>query len=270
MPDWIPLESKRHKDYRVSPTSNFIFTQNDNLCSILIAELRSLLDQTPIVFAKNEQSIYQLCALQGLEDNKNYLVSENGTWKGSYIPAQYRSYPFIMGTEKNSDKRVLCFDKDSGLVDAHQKPTALKLFNEQAKPTEHTLKLLEFFRSMDENRKITEKAVEMIGDLDLLEDWNIKIKNGSDEKAIKGIKKINFTKFNVLDSKVLSSLRDTGALEIIFGHYFSMKTFEKLIKLPTKKLDEDYKSHKDRAVARRTTAEKKEVDNLVQNLLLDD
>jgi hypothetical protein len=49
-----------------------------------------------------------------------------------------------------------------------------------------------------------------------------------------------------------------------------MKTFEKLIKLPTQELNEGYKSHKDRALARQTTAEKIEVDNLVQNLLLDD
>jgi hypothetical protein len=49
-----------------------------------------------------------------------------------------------------------------------------------------------------------------------------------------------------------------------------LKTFDKLIKLPFKELDEGYKSHKDRALARQTTAEKKEVDNLVQNLLLDD
>ena len=49
-----------------------------------------------------------------------------------------------------------------------------------------------------------------------------------------------------------------------------MNSLEKLVKLPTKKIDEDYKSHKDRALARKTTAEKKEVDNLVQNLLLDD
>ena len=270
MPDWIPLDSKQHKDYRVTPTRNFIFTENDNLCSLVIAELRNLLDQIPIMFAKNEQSVYELCALQGLEENKNYLVTDDGVWKGSYIPAQYRAYPFIMANEKNSEKKILCFDKDSGLVNDHQKPTDLKLFDEKGKPSEQTLKLLEFFRSIDESRKITAKALEMMRDLDLFEDWNIKIKNGSDEKVIKGIKKINFTKFHTLDSKVLLSLRDTGAFEIIFGHYFSMKNVEKLIKLSTKKLDEDYESHKDRALARQTTAEKKEVDNLVQNLLLDD
>jgi hypothetical protein len=270
MTDWIPLDSKHHKDYRVTPTRNFSFTKSDNLCPILIAELRNLSDQTPIVFAKNEQLIYEVCSLQGVEDNKNYLVTADGTWRGSYIPAQYRGYPFIMGTEKNSDKKILCFDKDSSLVNDHQNPTDVTLFDDQAKPAEHTLKLLEFFKSIDENRTITSLAVKMIEDADLLEDWNIKIKNGSDEKVIQGLKKINFTKFNSLDPKVLSSLRDKGAFEIIFGHYFSLKTFDKLIKLPTKELDEGYKSHKDRAVARQTTAEKKEVDNLVQNLLLDD
>ena len=270
MPNWIPLDSKRHKDYSVTPTKNYGFTQNDNLCTILIAELRKLINQTPVVFAKNALGKYELCALQGLEDNKNYLVGDNGMWKGSYIPAHYRSYPFIMATEKNSDKKILCFDETAGLVKKKEKPPHFKLFNEEANPAEHTLKILEFFKSIDENRKITEKAVKMIDNEDLLEDWSIKIKTGSEEKVIKGIKKINFTKFNSLSPKILSSLKDVGALEVIFGHYFSMNSLEKLVKLPTKKIDEDYKSHKDRALARKTTAEKKEVDNLVQNLLLDD
>ena len=270
MPNWIPLDSKHHKNHSVAPTKNFKFAQNDNLCTILIAELRNLINQTPVIFAKNAQSVYELCVLQGLEDHKNYFVANNGTWKGSYIPAHYRSYPFTMGTDKNSNKRILCFDNDAGLVSDHGDATDLKLFREEAKPAEHTLKILEFLESVDKNKKITAKAVALIVEFDLLEDWNIKIKNGSEEKIVKGIKKINFAKFNTLDSKILAILRDAGALDIIFGHYFSIQNMEKLIKLPIKTEDEDYKSHKDRALERKTTAEKKEVDNLVQNLLLDD
>tara|TARA_A100001011_G_C14213511_1_gene800961 strand:+ start:410 stop:1222 length:813 start_codon:yes stop_codon:yes gene_type:complete len=270
MPNWIPLDSKRHKDYGVKPVKNFGFTQNDNLCTVLIAELRNVIHQTPVVFAKNAMAEYELCSLQGLEDNKNYLVGENGVWKGSYIPSHYRSYPFIMATEKNSDKKILCFDETAGLVAKHEKSSEFKLFDEDAKPAKHTLKILEFFKSVDENRKITGKAVKIIDKEGLLEDWTLKIKAGSQEKVINGIKKINFTKFNSLNPEILKTLKDAGALEIIFGHYFSMSTLEKLIKLPTKKIEEGYKSHKDRALARKTTAEKKEVDNLVQNLLLDD
>ena len=89
----------------LKPVTDFSFAKKDNLCSVLLQELSHLLNQTPIVFAKNETGLYELCSLQGLEHNRNYFVSDSGSWKGGYIPARYRSYPFLMAQKKGSKKK---------------------------------------------------------------------------------------------------------------------------------------------------------------------
>lgn len=264
------LDSITHKLYKLKPVTDFSFAKKDNLCSVLLQELSHLLNQTPIVFAKNETGLYELCSLQGLEHNRNYFVSDSGSWKGGYIPARYRSYPFLMAQKKGSKKKILCFYPDSKLVVNTTSSEAIQLFDEDSKPSAHIQKVLQFFNSIDQNQKITSNAVKTIVEAELLEDWIIKVKNESSEQLITGIKKINFTKFHSLTGKALSALKNSGALQAIYGQYFSMKTLEKMSPLVKESHDIGYTSHKDRAIAKKTFEDKKQVDNLVQNLLLDD
>ena len=50
----VPLDSKKHSLHKIEPNSNFSFTKNDNLCTVLLGELTQLVNQSPIVFAKNK------------------------------------------------------------------------------------------------------------------------------------------------------------------------------------------------------------------------
>ena len=266
----IPLDSKKHNLHKVEPTSDFSFTKNDNLCTVLLAELNKLVGQSPIVFAKNKTADYELCSLQGLEADKNYCVSENGLWKVNYIPARYRAYPFIMATETNSKKTILCFDSDSKLVNDTSSSKGIRLFDDDSKPSDQTKKILSFLDSLEKNQKVTNIALSAIVEANLLEDWELEVTNGENKEFITGMKKVNFNKLRAIDDKTLALLRNSGGLEVIYAHYFSLPTLQKLGELSKETKQINYTSHKDRAIAKKTLEDKKEVDNLVQNLLLDD
>lgn len=44
------------------------------------------------------------------------MVAPDGRWLGGYVPAYFRSYPFRLLRQQNTDQTVLCVDTDSGLV----------------------------------------------------------------------------------------------------------------------------------------------------------
>lgn len=269
----IPLDSKKHKQHKVKVNTDFSFAQNDHLCSIMLDELVKVVFQSPIVFAKNNDFHHELCALQGLDQNQNCFVSSKGLWKTTYIPARYRAHPFSMAIEANSKAKILCFRDDTDLILDNSLSEGTPLFNDDSSPSDHTKKILGFLNALDQSQKKTAIAVLTISEADILEDWPIKVKVRSEEKIIGGLKKINFEKFHSLSDKKLVVLKNAESLPIIYAHYFSLSAFEKLGKLLTEdgpSTTSGYTSHKDRAMAKKTVEDKKEVDNLVQNLLLDD
>jgi hypothetical protein len=265
-----PLDSKTHSLHSIKPTSDFSFTKNDNLCTVLLAELNNLVGQSPIVFAKNKTADYELCSLQGLEADKNYCVSQSGLWKVNYIPARYRAYPFVMATETKSKKKILCFHSETQLISDTTSSNGIRLFDDDSKPSEQTKKILSFLDSLEKNQKVTNIALSAIVEAELLEDWEIKVTNGGKEEVLTGMKKVNFNKFSSIDDKTLALLKNSGSLDIIYAHHFSLQTLQKLGELSKETEQTSYTSHKDRAIAKKTVEDKKEVDNLVQNLLLDD
>ena len=270
MTSLIPLDIKKHKNHKVKKAHNFSFANKDNLCPIILAELNHLIPQTPIIFAKNENAGYELCSLQGLDTGQNCFVSKEGQWKANYIPSKYRSYPFTMALEQNSQKKILCFHSETTLIVDDKNTQGAKLFNDDSSPSDFTQKMLAFLNAVSQNQIATKTAVATIVENGLLEDWSIKIKGGSAEKVLTGIQRINMEKFKSLDDQLLVVLKNAGSLDLIYASYFSLQSIEKLGKLLAESGKEHYTSHKDRAMAQKTFAEKKEVDNLVHNLLLDD
>jgi hypothetical protein len=269
----IPLDNKKHKQHKVEVNTNFSFAQNDHLCSIMLGELAQVVSQSPIVFAKNDESHHELCALQGLDQKQNCFVSSKGLWKTTYIPARYRAYPFALAIEAKSKNKILCFRDDTNLILDNSLSKGTLLFNDDSSPSDHTKRIFEFLNALDQSQKKTAFAVSTIVEADILEDWPLKVKVGSAEKIIGGLKKINFEKFHSLTDKKLAGLKNAGSLPIMYAHSFSLSTIEKLGKLLSEdgpSTTSEYTSHKDRALAKKTIEDKKEVDNLVQNLLLDD
>ena len=133
-------------------------------------------------------------------------------------------------------------------------------------------------KSIEENKITTQKAVDLIQEFELLEELNIKIKMTESEQKIKGLWKIDEKKFMSLDEKALLKLRESRALDLIYGHLFSLDNLSTLATLSgdsgigaTNASEiESNKSLKERAIQKQEVEDKKELDNLVKNLLIDD
>ena len=87
------LRSAEHGFYRYTPPDNYYFGKEINLVPVTFGELKQLCCDYPIVIIKQEER-FSLMLLAGLD--RNGAIDKDGQWKGDYIPAFLRRYPFAL------------------------------------------------------------------------------------------------------------------------------------------------------------------------------
>ncbi len=276
-----PLNKKKHLNFYFQPTSTYKFAGSDTICPILVSEVASVINISPLAFIKNE-STGKLGFFQMLSHGppKNSFVNDKGKWVAEYLPAYYRVYPFNLVTTDKTENPILCFDETSGLLSADQSEFSIPLFEKEGVPTKQFSLIIQEIQRIHAERKRSQRLINEITELDIFEEWKIRIKTKDVRKDlenkdldIKGLWKISNKKLKEVNKEQLHNLLRTGALDIIYAHWFSLKNLPKLFasdiqsKINNKTIEE---SLYDRAVSKQKATSEKELNTLVQNLLLDD
>ena len=275
----IPISKELHRDWCYIGLPHYLHTQNDAIAPVVMAEISRLIVTNPIIFLDQDQ--LGLFSLQGLVPGRNLMIDKSGKWLGNYVPARYRSLPFILATDtggKIGDDKLLCFISDLNCVAKEFKENSTKIFSDKAELSEDMSRVMKFLQSIDQNEQLTKKALLSIKNADILEDWTISLKLSDGEKKFSGLKKINIEKLKSLPGKILEDLNKTGALDICFASHFSLTNIEKLRNLVISQSVEKDKNQpessietlRDKTIKKQKEAKKEEMDNLVKNLLLDD
>ena len=267
MNDIIQLNKKDHKTFNLERSFNFSFCKSNNLCPVTMAEIPHIIQQAPLVFEKNDLDIFGLFMLQSYTEQTNNFCDNKGKWLGSYIPAQYRQHPFYLANSKHGQEKILCFDQSSNLINEKASKTSVPLFDDKGELTEHIENVINFVKQIEQNKKLTQKVLDAIEENSLFEKWNLKIKSEDNEMQVNGLWTISRSKLANLSAKALSELNKINALELIYGHFFSLQKSQGIANLKTSKNENGNKSLKERAIDRQKENAEKEVDSLVKNLL---
>jgi len=268
MPELIALSKSAHKNFRVKPNVSYSFCKDDNLCPVILQELHKVLVQGPIVFAKDPNSNFTLCALQSVQDKRNYFVNKNGEWKTTYIPARYRIHPFHL-IKNNENKQVICFEKNHPQI-GENLTEGVDFFDRSGEPTQYLKNLIQFLTAYHENRDLTQKAIKTLNNMELIVPLTLRVKKDDKESNTTGLWKVEKEKFATLPSDSLKILADNHALEIIYAHFFSINNFEDLVNLADvekKELGQKKLNLTEKAKKKQKDAQDIELNNLVQNLL---
>ena len=83
-------------------------------------------------------------------------------------------------------------------------------------------------KSIDQNEFVTQKALQSIQKMDILEDWQLSIKLSDGEKKMTGLKKSMLKNLRDLLKEKLHELNQTGGLDISFASIFSLNNIENL------------------------------------------
>lgn len=216
------LNPEAHKSLRFSRDQPYDFASKTMLLPLAASEMAQAAREMPIVFPQGN-GVPQ--ALVGLEPSCNLHVQDGGHWKGRYVPACLRAYPFRLakhGEAKSEaeQKFVVQIDRDARhFATPHGEP----LIDEQGAPTPVLKKAQQALMTLHKDSRRAEKQVALLDEHGLLVAQHILIHRGTDkEHALTGFRVVDEKALADLDGQSLKAIRDAGGLAMIYAHRLSM------------------------------------------------
>ena len=232
----VPLAVGKHKNTRLKPVADYGFAASQTMCPITAVEFPRVAPNYPIVFLKDDVGDMSAFALLAVPGGKNLFVDKDGLWRGSYVPASIRRYPFVFGrTEKDDKNLALCIDEDSDHVSETE---GEPLFTGDGKPTEILEKAIEFMKQFQTNHAHTVAICQELERHEMFQDLKAQVRVPSGRKY-------NFVGAKIIDEKKLSALADADFLEwrrrgwlaLIYAHLISLGQITRLAELHEKSGD---------------------------------
>lgn len=236
MPHYIPLTKTEHASKGWRKAESLAFASEQSAVPVLLDELPHLIPTMPLAFLQRTtddgSSRYELVALLSVTPKLNLFVAPNGRWLGGYIPAEFRGYPFRLLRNPSSDQRVLCFDRDSGLLSEQPEADGEAFFDTEDQLSPAMQQVLSFLKQCEHSRQLSQNAVDALTQHGLITPWPIKLNTGeADPSTVKGLFRIDEAALRNLSGEALKTLSDTNALTLAYAQLLSQHRLNGLSKL---------------------------------------
>ncbi|PSL17570.1 SapC protein [Shimia abyssi] len=204
------------------------FAVTDASCPIVLEEMQLALVSLPLAFARRKSGEFELVAVTGLYAQENLLLTEEGSWRTSYVPSWYRGYPFYAGVSTGGDGQdriALCFDHASGRY--REEPETAhgedRFFDAEGSLKPVLSRLTTFFTKRHLSRKRTLAAIKCLAEADLLQPWEWSFENPVPEKPLRdGFWTVDRVRLRNISEDVFRDLFETRALEMAYLQLASM------------------------------------------------
>ena len=221
------VSQERHGNKRWHRSRDYSFASKDAIVALTIQELPAAMMSTVVAFVPQNQGFTPV-ALQGLLPGRNCLVSAQGKWLISYVPALYRTYPFLLG--RNGDQEaVLCIDESSNLVS--QGNEGELFFLQDGAPVDVLKEVFMTLLKYEQGQITTSALCGLMQKHELFQPWELQIEKNGEISPVKGLFRIDEAKLNMLLAEALVELRNAGALVVAYSQLFSMQLLPYLVKL---------------------------------------
>jgi len=204
----------------------FGFCSKVRAIPLTISEIAEASRYYPVVFGSQEE--LQPLAIVGLLDDVNLFVDEDGNWDPyAYIPGYIRRYPFGLAAEAGGDRFALIID---AAFEGVHRDADRKLFND-GQLSELSKQALEFTKTYETNRRLTEEVMQSIKELDMITGQTAQY------TPTGAMTPQPFAQYWGIDEKKLIELPDEeflkvrrlNVLPIIYAHLLSLGNWRSLI-----------------------------------------
>lgn len=222
----VSLNRDQHRALRVAPTPQpFAFARSTNSVLIAASELpRAVLD-FPCVFIQTGEG-HSLAALLGLRDHENLFVQADGQWaRGSYLPAFFRRYPFVLAEAAGDPTFTVCLDRAYPGLNTEQ---GQALFDAEGRETPWLEEIKRFLLSFRQEMQASQAFASHLASLGLLQDGAIEYRLDGQTCHLRGFKTVNEAKLQALDATTLQDLAARGWLGGIYAHLLSLQQVQRL------------------------------------------
>jgi hypothetical protein len=245
MPNIQAVTLSRHSARGWLRPDNYLFSKSNTIVNLTADEMSDAVFSLPTAFLRVDEDL-SLVALTGILENENAMIDRLGRWRGQYIPATLRLYPFRLGQVERG-KGVVCVDEESGLVvelvgDAGSPSTSkpIPFFYRDNAESDELAKVSNYLKKIYAAQEFTKSLCEFLDQLDLLKPWVISVQGGKDGQEenssisvspyLKHLYCVDESKINSLPPDKLAQFRDNGGLWVSHCQRLSMRNLHKLIK----------------------------------------
>lgn len=226
--DIKPVSFEVHKNTKIKAINNFDFVSKTHIASVMVHEFSKVAPSYPIIFlADPTKDSFKPVALLGLQEGENLFIN-GGKWRTNYIPAIVRRYPFVLAGSEDSDRYTICLDVGSEFVSETE---GEPLFDENGKPTEPLEKVKQYLQELQQMEMFTNEFVRYLSEKNMFTPLNMRLRVGSEMKAINGAYIINEERLNSLSNEAFLELKEKRYLPVIYAHLTSLGQMERLVSI---------------------------------------
>jgi hypothetical protein len=170
----------------------------------------------------------RLLAITGLEQGRNLFVDDQGHWKGAYLPAVLRTWPFrLLDQTDDEGARPIAVQREAlnmTLGDA--------LFDDKGQEMPWLQGVMKDLVALDAAEATTSAMVNALHAAGVLTERALQavLPNGR-QMELTGFLSVDEHKLNALDDKVVVDLHRQGALAMAYLHLLSLRLFKNLMDL---------------------------------------
>ncbi len=226
-----PLNPEQHAGLGVKQIDEpFGFLRTAHAVPVTVTEFGMTAASYPIIFVGDD---FTPVAVMGVRQGENLYVTEKGqTEPDFYVPAFVRRYPFVFANDNQSDRLLLCIDREAPMV---TNQPDVPLF-ENGEPSAFTQNAIEFCKEFERQRRSTAEFTDIIKRMGLFEQKSVSFQprdlqgnpNGEQQK-IADYWAIDEEKLNALSDEQVKELRANGAHGAIYAHMISLLNWQRVI-----------------------------------------
>lgn len=226
-----PLNPEQHAGLGVKQIDEpFGFLRAAHAVPVTVTEFGMAATAYPIIFVGDT---FTPVAAMGVRQGENLFVRDDGqTEPDYYVPAFIRRYPFVFANDNNSDRLLLCIDRDAPMVTNQPE---VPLF-ESGEPTQFTQNAIEFCQEFERQRRATDEFVGIVRGMGLFEQKSVAYQPRDpqgqpvgDQQKIADYWAIDEKKLGELTPAQFEELRSNGALGAVYAHMISLLNWQRII-----------------------------------------
>lgn len=219
-----PVTFERHGEFSVKSGENYDFAAGVNSVPLTAVEFAQAAAEYPVVFAGGDGPVLPVAVL-GLRQNENLFVDADGSWRGRYVPAFVRRYPFIFAEDTAAQTLTLLIDE--AFDGCNRAGRGERLFDADGAQTGYLRGVLGFLQEYQAWFRATRAYCDRLRELDLLQPVQAQFTTNSGERtALSGFMVVDRQKLKALPGEALAAMVASDQLELTYLHLASLRHFQ--------------------------------------------
>ncbi|MFC7050204.1 SapC family protein [Emcibacter nanhaiensis] len=212
------LSSDRHRNIKFRRITSYDHVESHHTASITTVEIAKAALCYPVLFLQR-QGVFHPVVLLGLAANEN-LYLEGSSWRGVYVPASIRAYPFrLAGEHVLIDESAPHFSNSEGET----------LFTDTGDPTQALCDALGFLRACNDAENDTQKWCKYLDERDLLVERCLEVISPQGARyRVNGYYVVDQAAISCLPDIEIATLEREGVLSLIHAHLHSLEHLTEL------------------------------------------